>query len=331
MASLSDVARRAGVSVTTVSLILRGVKRFSPEIERRVRRAATECNYRPSRVARALRTGESKTIGVMAPDIANPFFPGLMKHLESIARERGYAVLLMDTNESRAEERNAVMALDAYGVDGIVWVPVAEEVDLRPSAPVVIVDRRIEGYDSVRADHEMGGRLLARHALDLGHRDVGHVSGPLDLSSARARRDGILALTAAGLRIRWETSEPFGLTLSSETIARLTEHSVTLILCGNDLQAIAVTRTLRDLGLGVPGDVSVIGFDDIVFAQLHEPPLTTVRQPVSALAAEALRLLFVRMQHPELEIRNVLLAVELCARSSAAPTTDAAAPAEASP
>lgn len=322
MASLSDVARRAGVSVATVSLILRGVKRFSPEIERRVRRAATELDYRPNRAARALRTGESKTIGVLAPDIANPFFPGLMKHLEAHAREHGYALLLMDTNESRAEERNAVMALDAYGVDGIVWVPVAEEVDLRPSAPVVIVDRRIEGYDSVRADHEMGGRLLAQHAIELGHRDVGLVSGPLNLSSARARRDGILACTEAGLRIRWETSEPFGLTLSSETVARLTERSVTLVLCGNDLQAIAVTRALRDLGLRVPDDVSVIGFDDIVFAQLHEPPLTTVRQPVSALAAEALRLLFARMQHPELEVRNVSLAVELCARSSVAPTAD---------
>lgn len=315
--SLSDVARLAGVSVATASLILRGVKRFSPEIERRVRRAAKELDYRPNRAARALRTGESQTIGVLAPNITNPFFPGLMKGLEAVARSHGYALLLMDTNESRDEERDAVLTLEAYGVDGIIWVPVAEEVDQRPTAPVVVVDRAMEGFDSVRADHEMGGRLIARHALELGHRDVGYVAGPEELSSARARREGLMAaLSAAGLRVRWETFEPFGTTLGPATTSRLAQREVTVVLCGNDLQAIAVTRALRDLGLRVPNDVSVGGFDDIVFAQLHEPPLTTVRQPVAAIAEEALRLLLTRIQSPDLEARSVSLAVELCERAS---------------
>jgi LacI family transcriptional regulator len=283
-----------------------------------VRKAAQELEYRPNRAARALRTGETRTIGVLAPDIANPFFPGLMKHLEAHARALGYAMVLMDANESISEERDAIAALDAYGVDGVVWIPVSDEVQQRPAAPVVVVDRSIEGYDSVRSDHVMGGRLLAKHALALGHRRIGLVSGPQNLTSARLRRDGLLALSDSGFDIIWETVEPFGTHLGDETVDHLKQRSVTLVLCANDLQAIAVARALRDLGLRVPADVSVGGYDDIVFASLYEPPLTTIRQPVEAIAAEAIRMLMARLRDPSLEVRTVALAVELQDRSSIA-------------
>jgi LacI family transcriptional regulator len=323
MTSLSDVAKRAGVSIATASLVLRGMKRFTPEIERRVRTAARELDYRPNRAARALRTGESRTLGVLAPDIANPFFPGLMKRLEAKARELGYAIVLMDANESVDEEREAIAALDAYGVDGVVWIPVADQALQRPNAPVVVVDRRIDGYDSVQSDHAMGGRLLGQHALELGHRRIGLVSGPQHLSSAQLRRSGLLAQCEAGLEVGWETFEPFGTELGPGTLARLAERSVSLVVCGNDLQAIAVARALRDMDLRVPEDVAVAGYDDIVFASLHEPPLTTIRQPVEAIASEALRLLMARLHDPSLAVRSVALAVELKRRGSVAPLVTA--------
>jgi len=321
MVNLKDVAQAAGVSVATVSYVLRGAKAVSRAVEARVWQAARELGYQPNRSAQTLRTGRSHTLGLLVPDLTNPYFPALVQAIETTGRSLGYALILIDAQNDTAAEQQGLELLASYRIAGLVWVPVGDPPGPLPF-PAVLVDRSAEGFDVVQADHYQGGTLLADYALQLGHHRIGLFSGPTELSSAQERRRGFLA-GLKGLKPIWECSVPFTLELPDFALARLACNEVTLLVCANDVVAIGTVRALKQLGCRVPEEVSVLGFDDVPWAALLEPPLATVRQPVAELGRTAVTLLHERIQAPELPIRRTVLPVELIPRRSAHRARDA--------
>lgn len=317
MPTLRDVAKLAGVSHTTVSHVLNGTKRVRPEVADRVWAAVETLEYRLNRPAQALRRGQSHILGLVLPDLTNPFFPGLAQAIGLAARKAGYALTLVDSLEDKTVEEEGLSRLAEEQVAGAIWVPVGDYVP--PPFPVVLVDRTADGTDGVEADHFLGGQLQARHALAMGHRRVGLLSGPQSLRSARLRREGFLAeAKVGGLEVVWEEEVPFSLELSPKARARLraVREEVTLVVAANDVIALAALEVLREAGVRVPEEVSLIGYDDIPWATLAHPPLTTVRQPVKEMAEAAVALLLRRLQEPEGEAVQIVVPVTLVPRGS---------------
>ena len=293
---MADVARRAGVSTATVSNALNGTGRVSKEASDRVRAAVGELGYLPSQTARNLKTGRSRTIGLVLPDITNPFFPKLAQDVERAASERGYAVLLADTGGSLARERQAVRNLISRGVEAILLVPAgADGPGLDSRTPVVLLDRT-DGKSGLNSDHAAGGALVARHLLELGHREFVILAGPESLQSALARVEAMReTIQAAGITVPASRvlSSAFSVQAGLAAIKTLlAERSArfTAVLAANDALALGALSGLLQAGLRVPQEVSVTGFDDIPWAALAAPALTTVHQDTAALADAALRL-----------------------------------------
>ena len=322
MASLKDVAKLAGVSIATVSYVLRGTKVVSSEVERRVRQAVRALDYQPNRTAQALRTGRSGTLGLIVPDLTNPFFPLLVQAIETTGRALGYALILIDSQNDPATERQGLELLASYNVEGAIWIPVADAPGEPWRFPTVVVDRPLEGFDVVQADHAQGGELLAAYAVRLGHRRVGLLSGPRTLASAAERRDGFLRAAAGKLEVVWEREAPFALELPPEVVQLLWRREATLVVCSNDTLAVGVVRAVHERGWRVPDDLSVLGFDDVPWAALVEPPLSTVRQPVAELGRRTVARLHARIQAPETPLCREVLPVTLIERRSARPVRE---------
>ena len=318
MARLKDVAQLAGVSTATVSNVLRGTKAARPEVVARVRDAADRLGYVPNPHAQSLRTGHSRALGVLVPDLTNPYFPALVQAIETTARERGFALIVMDAGNDPAREEASLALLAGYRVAGAIWVPVVDRPPADSPFPIVTVDRPLPGCDAVVADHAQGGALVARHAIERGHRCVGLLSGPAALPSAILRRRGFLEAAAGALEVVWEHEVPFSSDLPAAVAAHLQAPDCTLLACANDAVAVGALRALRAAGLRVPDDVSLIGFDDVPWAEFVEPALTTVRQPLAALGAGAVELLHARIQDPAAERRFETHPVELVVRRSVA-------------
>lgn len=316
MATIKDVALRADVSVATVSYVLNGRKTISPKVTARVLLAAKELNYRPNRSAQTLRTGHSKTIGLLLPDITNPFFPTLAQAIESNARRQGYVVIFIDTRQDAQVEQEALELLAEYDVAGTIWCPVANEVPVEPAFPIVLVDRPIDGFDAVYADFFHGGKLAAEYAYRLGHRRVGLLSGPQTLKSAYLRREGFLAGADKKLELIWDIEVPFSTALPDEVCSALLARDVSLVVAADDAVAVGVLKLLRGASIEVPDDMSVIGFDDISWAELVCPTLSTVRQPVAELGKRAVLLLHERLKKPSQRPQEVVLGVDLVERES---------------
>ncbi len=320
MATLRDIAAAVGVSVTTVSNVINGRPNASAQLRARVLQAAQSLGYRPNRAARAMRTGRTSALGLVLPDLTNPFFPELAQAVENTARSAGLLVCLIDSQGSIEGEADGFSLLMQHAVDGVIWCPLGAT--LPPTLkhfpkPVVLIDRPRPGYDVVQSDYIMGGRLLADYALRMGHTTVGLLSGPRDIESARQRRDGFVGSHRRSLKIAWEVHVDFDGMLSREAIAALTRRrGATLIVCGNDLIAISAIRSLGERGLQVPQDVSVTGFDNIRWTELVTPRLTTIAQPVGAIGAKAVDVLNERMADPARVSRRTLFDVTLAERDS---------------
>lgn len=305
----------AGVSPTTVSNVLNGTKPVRPEVAERVLAAVEMLGYRPNRSARALRTGRSHTLGLVIPDLKNPFFPELAQSVTVAARERGFGVLLVDALEDPLAEAEGFVLLEEHRIEGAIWAPVNS---FRPLAfPTVLIDRLAPGWDGVGADHLAGGRLQAQHAAALGHRRVGIIRGPSNLDSAILRYQGFLEeAKRLNLEVVWEYEASFDGRLSGDVILSLLKSNVTFVACANDLLAINLLRLLAEAGVKVPDRISVIGYDDIPWATFTEPPLTTVRQPLKELGEVALKLLLRRIRDPGAPPKQIRLPVELVLRFS---------------
>ena len=326
MARLSDVAARAGVGLATASRVLNGNPRVAPETRKRVLAAAQELRFRPSGSARSLATGSTRTVGLVLPDIANPFFPVLSRGLDDAAHADGFAVIVTNTDNLPDREAACVSLLRDRSVDGIVIVssgmPQALP-DLVGSVPALLVDRRVPGWsaDSVSSDNVMGGRQAAEHLIAKGHRRIAHLGGPSVVDSASDRRAGYLAtLAEAGLDApaEWISAGPFTFESGYERMLQWIDNGLdaTAVFAANDLIAVGALQACQDRGWPVPERVALVGYDDILFARLVRPRLTTVAQPAFRMGVLAWELLARRIKEPDKPTEHLVLPTKLIERES---------------
>jgi LacI family transcriptional regulator len=326
-ATIRDVATQARVSVATVSRALSGRRRVSDENLRRVMGAAEELSYRPNLVATALRRQVTNTIGLVLPQISNPFFPTLVESIEWELQSTTRRLLLCDSRGDTAVEQQRLHALLDRQVDGIMISPcdALRSVDAVHSAalqvPLVQIDRRVTGdvTDWVGVDDLLGMRLVAEHLAATGARTAIFVGSLPTNSSALLRLE---AFAGESRNFELKTLEPL---LGDFAVAWGTKAAHTLlaarrlpdvVVCGNDLIAIGTLRQFVLAGVRVPDQVLVTGFDDIASAELSTPSLTTVRQPHGAIAFEALRLLTKRLDRRDSTYHRISMAPELVVRES---------------
>lgn len=301
--TLRDVARRAGVSVTTVSLVLNDapLARYIPAITKdAVKLAARELGYRPNPFARSLRSRRSHTVGVMVFDITDPYCTQILRGIENRLYESSYLAVVTDIRNDRQRfERYLEMLLERR-VEGLLTVAnsLSLETELlsvfaERQVPTVILGRQVDapGVSSVVVDNQAGARLALQYLVQLGHRRIAFLRGPGLLVDSRQRWDGIVALAGeAGLeldhRLIVELEDPArcyeeGYARTGELLRQ--ELAFTALLAFDDMSAFGAIRALSEAGRQVPRDCSVIGFDDVATAGLYNPPLSTVRQPMERL------------------------------------------------
>jgi DNA-binding LacI/PurR family transcriptional regulator len=316
-----DVARAAGCSQSTVSLVLSGKSggRVSESTAQSVRSAARELGYRPNVAARALRSGAARAVGLVVPDVTNPFFSRVLRGAQRAARETGHAVALIEATYDETD----VDALPAGAVDGFLFFAREPPPSIRrdPHVRSVLVETTSDDVAFVRLDVEAGATAAAEHLLALGHRRIGHLRAAVDEETFHLRASAIAAaLRAAGLDAGeqpWAQAdvgfEPARVGARS-LLDRPAAERPTALLCDDDLMAGGAYLAARDLGLAIPGDVAIVGFDDLDFTVVLDPPLTTVRADAEDLGAQAFEVLAELMAGGAPVSR--VLAVELVVRGS---------------
>ena len=327
--TMADVARKAGVSLMTVSRVINEKDQVSPATRQRVLKVVERLGYRPSGIARGLATHRTGALGLVLLDVANPFFSDVARGVEHVAYAKGYNVFLCNTDEDPSRELAVLQSLEEKRVDGVVLCSSRlGESELRTVVArhpvVVLVNRRLEGdgVASVLIDDETGGRMATQHLLQAGHRAVGFLAGPLASYSGRERAKGHCdALVAAGLPYNplWTRHcSPLVEGGRQATRELLTAHpELTALFCYNDLVAVGALRAAADLHRRVPDDLAVVGFDDISLAALVTPPLTTCRVPRFELGTQAIQLLIDRIDGCLDGREEIVLCPELVVRASA--------------
>jgi LacI family transcriptional regulator len=327
--TMADVAREAGVSSMTVSRVINNKGDVSPETRRRVLEVVERLGYRPSSIARGLATRRTGTIGLVVPDVSNPFFADVAFGVEQLAYAEGYNVFLCNTEEDPQHELAVLHSLEEKRVDGLILCSSRlGEDELRDVVAehfsVVLVNRCLVGQPvrSVVLDDQAGGQMATRHLLEAGHRAIGFLSGPEVSHSGRQRAKGYrAALANFGLPYYPDWVQPCfpevegGYQASCDLLRMHPELSA--LFCYNDLVAVGVLQACAELGRRVPGDLAVVGYDDIRLAALVTPPLTTCRVPRYDLGAEAMRLLLVQITDCPEDCTEVVLQPELVIRASA--------------
>jgi LacI family transcriptional regulator len=295
MTTIKDVAQHAHVSIGTVSRVLASNPTVSSELRARVLSSIEHLRFTPNAIAQGLRRNRNAVIGLVVPDITNPFFAELAKFVEGMASQIGYSVFLANTNDDPAVERIQLDTLLSQSPTGIIIVPTTNlsTIAWPETVSTVVVDRAIPGHQVISVDHVAGARMAAEHLLDLGHKRLAYISGPASSDVAMLRLEGFhsalsfknLSTTPAilGGNFDYQTGEMIGNQLLSQPF----HQRPTAIATANDQQAIGVMRAAADLGMKVPADLSVVGFDNIPLASLVTPRLTTVAQPLEEIARQA--------------------------------------------
>lgn len=331
-ATLKDVAERAGVHPGTASRALNPATEdlVNRDTVRRVRRAAKELAYQPNQLARGLRISRTMTVGVVVPDLTNPLFPPIVQGAEAALTAAGYRTLIANTDNVGQREREMLETFDARQADGLI-VASAMLVDPALAAaategrPIVLINRYVDGaaLPLVTSDDTSGIGQSLRHLVELGHSRVGYLSGPMNLSTGRGRARAFREVRGElGLdddpRLIEECAE-YGVEAGEDAARRMLDKvTPTALLCGNDQIAIGALDAIRAHGLSCPGDISVIGYNDMPFIDKLAPPLTSVRVPHAQLGAIAAEMLVERLSHGRADVRTVVLPVELVVRGSTA-------------
>lgn len=295
MTKIKDIAARAGASIATVSRVVNGSGYVSPAMRARIEAAVRDLGYTPNAGARMMRSGSSRMVGVLLPALDVHFF-GILAHVvEQALFRQGYHAMICSTAESPEHEAAYVAALLGQQVDGVILASVTSEgvavERLRAAGvPIVAVDRALPGLPAITADHHAGGRLMARHLIDLGHSRIGVVGAPGHSAPVQQRVAGITSeLAAAGLApiaIRLGPDHGFDpcRSLADDLLADCRPDA---LIGTSDMAAIAALHAAAARGLSVPADLSVIGFDDLPAARYTLPQLTTVAQPIRAIGEAA--------------------------------------------
>ena len=328
-ATLKDVAAYANVSIKTVSNVVNEWPYITDETRQKVLDAIQAVGYRPNQAARSLVTGKTRTVGVLIPDIANPFFGAAMRGCEDVLFQGGYSLLLSNTNEDLTRERNNLELLLSRGVDALLlWGSrlSCEELEeiIGPRLPLVTVELRMEpkrpNHANINIDNQHGAELATRHLVDQGYMRIAHLAGPEDRVTANLRQAGYLqAIEKAGLPLEKSLIYHASPTIAAgyfATLELLQSQRPRAIFCYNDLMAFGALIAARELGLDVPSDLAVVGFDDITMDTFSEPPLSTVRIPQYDLGHIAGEIILQLLQAPSDKPISYLYPVELIIRGS---------------
>ena len=345
--TIQEVAALAGTSTSTVSNLLNGrVDRMRPETRQRIEVAMEQLGYQANHAARQLKTGQAPILGLVIPSVANPFWGAFVQSVEEAALERGYQVLLGNGGRDPKREQRYAESLWSHGVRGLIFgsSPLSLDHILRVvdrGLHIMMFDRRLRENDAssrsridgITVDNVSGGYLATKHLLDLGHRRIGFISGPLRTSSRLERFEGYRnALIDAGVRydpdLFWEggdysgTGDVEGAEIGRDGAKALLsmKQRPTGLVTINDMYALGAYAGASDAGLRVPRDVSIIGFDDISMAAIANPPLTTIRQPLPSMMKTAVNRLIDRLEgSTDDRAQMVTVPTELVIRNSTSP------------
>lgn len=328
VATIKDVAARANVSTATVSRVLSGLEGVKPDLQDRVHQAVRELGYYPNRVARNLRVRTTRLIGLVISDIQNPFFTSVVRGIEDVLQRADYTLLLGNTDEKLEREQLYLTTLRAEGVAGIILAPTGKRVDnysmlLPTQLPVVTIDRAPSGLsaDSVIVNNSAGSRAAVLHMIEHGHRRIGCISGPPNLSTAEERRNGYeQALCEHGIPlddvlIQYADFRQSGGYAAMQALLALDERP-SAVFVANNLMTLGALQALHERDLQIPSDVAIVGFDDMSWATSLQPPLTAVAQPTYQLGTTAAHLLLARLNEPQRPVQHVVLETELMIRAS---------------
>lgn len=326
--TIHDVARRAGVSKSLVSLVMRDSPHVSEEKRDAVLAAAADLGYRPNAVARSLVRRRSYVLGVMLSDLHNPFFAEVVDGIEERALEAGYRALFNTGNRVAARESIAIDTLLQLRADGLVLAgPVLAAADIvaaSTSVPVVLVARSVRGrrVDSVMNDDRTGAGLVVEHLVQLGHRRIAHVDGGAGAGSRRRRNGYEAAMRRHGLeRYLRVAAGDYTEEGGAAGVAELLHggEPPTAVFAANDLAAVGALQTLLERGLAVPGDMSLVGYDNTALAALGHVALTTIDQPRREMGRTAAGLLLERLDGSRRGVRNLVMEPRLVVRGSTGP------------
>ncbi|MFE0027973.1 LacI family DNA-binding transcriptional regulator [Amycolatopsis sp. NPDC059021] len=327
MATISDVAARAGVSTATVSRVLNGKSTVDPALAERVARAAEELSYTPNGLARNLRRRETAVLALIISDVENPFFTAIARGVEDTAQAAGYSVMLCNSDENPAKERRYVEVAAMERLAGVIMSPTTPDSDVQPlldhRTPIVTVDRRLRSADcdAVLVDSRAAAKEATLHLAERGYERIGCIAGPAGVTTADDRlagfRDGIRAAQAKS-SARWVRRCEFRGTAGRQTA----EHLLSLpeppdaLLVSSSTMAVGVLQALADRGLRAGRDVGIVAFDDAPWTTLIDPALTVVAQPASAMGQLAARLLLARITEGTKTTSTTTMRAQLLIRDS---------------
>jgi len=329
---MKDVAELVGVSIQTVSAVMNDKPGITGETRDRVLAAVKQLGYHPYSVARSLRTGQTRTLALIVSDLSNPSFGTMASAAEDYAHRFGYNLTVHNTHDDVTREASYIQSLSQRWIDGVLYVSAEDELSSQTALeqagiPSVAVDRIPETYvgPSVTLDNTKAGTIAAQHLIDLGHHHLAHISGPYRLRVARERIRGFeQALAHHGLDPAGREEGNWTCDSGYAAMKRILEHEPhpTALFAANDRMAIGAMQAIQEAGLRVPGDISVVGLDDIEVAAYQNPPLTTVRQSFVELATLAVRLLLALIEKDQPAETQLVIEPELIERQSTAVWTE---------
>ncbi|KIE22639.1 transcriptional regulator [Vibrio sinaloensis] len=329
MATMKDIAKLAGVSTSTVSHVINKSRFVSEEISERVNKAATELNYTPSALARSLKVNRTKTIGMLVTTSTNPFFGEVVKGVERSCYQQGYNLILCNTEGDNARMRESINTLLQKRVDGLILMCSSlegERIDVfekYSDIPVVVMDwgPMLFTSDKIQDNSLRGGYIAAKHLIDVGHKSIGCITGPLIKHQAQMRYEGYKrALNEAELDFNpnWIVESDFECEGGYEAFNQMFAKGKlpSAIFVSNDMMAMGVINAAHEKGIRIPEDLSIIGYDDIQISKFMTPALTTIHQPKYRLGKAAVEALLQRLNNSYLDPQVVQLEPSLVERKS---------------
>lgn len=324
--TMRDVAAAAGVSTATVSRVINQTARVDDARAQRVRKAIEDLNYRPNLIARGLRVQTTSVIALVVADIASPFFTAVCRGVEDTARRYGYSVILCDADDDIEKETEYVNVLASQAVAGVIISPESERTDVGPlvrnGIAIVALDRKLTlKTDSVHSNSRAGAYDATRHLLESGARRIGCITGPRLVSTAEDRLDGYrAALAGASLRgdpelVEYANYREDGGYRAAKRMLELPEPPDALFVANNSMLVGAFGACL-EAGVQIPDELSIVGFDDLEWANYTQPSITTVRQATYEIGSAAAQLLIDRIKNPDAPVEEMVFEVELMIRGS---------------
>ncbi len=330
---IKDIARESGVSITAVSLILNNKANSIPlETCERVKETAKRLGYRPNAIASSLKTKKTKMIGYIIPSIENIFFAEIAKKVEKIVETRGYSIIICNSDDQFEKDCNSIQNLSSRMIDFLLYCPSSEtfkdnnlttihELLRSINIPYIVIDRQIEGdiQSKVVCDDHQGGKIATEYLIQNGHKKIACITGPLEMSSAYNRYLGYMdALKEHDIPYssQYVFHGNFDFASGYRLGKEIVQSDITAIFANNDMMAYGAIKAIREAGKKVPQDISIVGFDDLIYSEILDVPLTTIHQDMDAIADAIGKYIMKALEEDEYEVTTQVIPSYLIERAS---------------